>query len=284
MPDTNTCAVWEFVFPAPDHDEEALELFKDRIRQLFKKWVFQYERGDTGYLHYQGRGSLFKKRRLSELVPLMKGLGFHLQLIPTVKQNMTVEAFYQTKVDSRLEGPWTNLDSAPMFIPLQYRGLLDRLYPFQQHIWDSIGYNPRAIDLVYCPQGCRGKSSIACLCALYKGALRMPPVNDAEKLTQAVCCRLMAAENRTPAAVFFDLPRAMDKSKLAGLFTAIEEVKAGYVYDCRYSYKDWWFNSPAVWVFMNTWPDLNMMSPDRWHVWQINDDHEFEGVPVVPVG
>jgi hypothetical protein len=74
----------------------------------------------------------------------------------------------------------------------------------------------------------------------------------------------------------------MDKRKLGGMYSAIEQIKKGKVYDMRYSYKEWWFNSPQIWVFGNHMPDLSMLSADRWKIWSI--DASMDLVPVVPVG
>ena len=48
------------------------------------------------------------------------------------------------------------------------------------------------------------------------------------------------------------------------------------MYDLRYTYKEWWFNAPQVWVFGNMEPDLRLvMSMDRWKIWTINEEMEL---------
>jgi len=86
----------------------------------------------------------------------------------------------------------------------------------------------------------------------------------------------MATQNREPGLVFVDLPRGITADagggqKLAPFLIAIECIKKGHVCDVRHHYKDWWFDSPAVWVFCNAMPPLNYMSVDRWKFWQINE-------------
>ena len=39
----------------------------------------------------------------------------------------------------------------------------------------------------------------------------------------------MAKKERKPRIVFVDMPRAMDKKKLGGMYTAIEQIKKGKV-------------------------------------------------------
>lgn len=274
------CATWDWTLPKSEEFSEV----RDKLRQIFKKWVCQEERGDTGYEHFQGRGSLFKKRRLAELKPLLQSVGLDsMHLTPTVSANQKGEPFYMTKADTRVAGPWSDRDEEDKYVPRQYRGLLQRLYPYQQAIYDSAqSFDSRTINLIYCPQGGKGKSTIAALCCLHAKGLRIPAVNDAEKLLASVCDILTAKQERQPGVVFVDLPRAMDKKRLGGIYSAIEEIKNGCVYDLRYSYKEWWFDSPAVWVFSNQEPDLGLLSRDRWKIFRINCFMNLE--PIDPVG
>jgi len=76
-------------------------------------------------------------------------------------------------------------------------------------------------------------------------------------------------------AYFIDLPRAIRKDKLSGLFSGIETIKGGFAYDPRYEFKSEDFDSPYICVFSNIVPDLSMLSLDRWNIWTINDKHEL---------
>ena len=272
------CAVWDWTLSAKEgkDDERNVEQVMNVVKQLFKKWKFQKERGDSGYLHYQGRGSLWKKRRATELNKLLQQLNVQdMHVSPTVTENINGDAFYVLKIDTRVEGPWSDQDMEN-YIPYQYRGLMDKLYPYQQTIWDSGDErNSRTINYILCLNGNIGKSTIAALCDLYKRGLDLPPVNDSEKLIYSVCDILMAKQERNPKIVFVDMPRAMDKKKLGGMYTAIEQIKKGKVFDLRYTYKEWWFDSPQVWVFGNHEPDLRLMSMDRWKIWTVNEMMEL---------
>lgn len=271
---TNPISVYDFTLPAVERTpEEVTEV----IKQLFKKWSFQKEQGDTGYLHYQGRGSLFKKRRLHEFKKLCDEHDWSdIHLSPSSNESQKGECFYTMKADTRVDGPWTDKDEQEkIYIPRQYRGILDNLRPWQQKVWDSADhFDPRTIHLIFDEHGNNGKSTIASVMDLHRRGIDLPPMNDAEKLIQSTADILMAREIRDPKVVFVDLPRAMDKRKLGGLYTAIEQVKKGKVYDTRYQYKEWWFDSPQVWVFSNIEPDLSLLSRDRWHLWKI-EDHEL---------
>lgn len=256
----------------------------ESLRRIAKYWVFQEEEGDSGYLHYQGRFSLIKKRRKPELMKLWTELGLTMPLPnylePTTNVEKKATSFsYVMKEDTRKRGPWSDQEDE-VYIPRQYRGKLDTLYPYQKVIFDSAKeFDGRIINLIYCPHGNKGKSTIASLCELYGKGIDLPPVNDADKLIASACDICMAKKVRDPSPIFVDLPRAMDKSRLYGIFTAIEVIKKGKLFDLRHHYKQWWIDSPAVWVFMNTRPELNYLSKDRWCVWTINDAYEL--VPYV---
>ena len=61
----HACATYDFTLPKND-DYPDWQSVKSKVNDgWWNKWVFQLERGDTGYEHWQGRVSLIKKRRNS---------------------------------------------------------------------------------------------------------------------------------------------------------------------------------------------------------------------------
>ena len=266
---SNQLAVYDFTLKADDREPD--EVLK-HLRTIGKKFCFQKEEGDTGYVHYQGRVSLFKKRRLTECKALFSSVGYgDIHLSPTSNEAQKGPPFYCMKLDTRIDGPWTDAKEE-VYVPRQYRDILDNLHAYQQTIWDSADrFDPRTINYIYDIDGNNGKSTIASLMELYKRGIDLPPMNDSEKLIQSVCDILMATENRDPKCMFIDMPRAMDKKRLGSMYSAIEQIKKGKVFDTRYSYKSWWFDSPQIWVFANSRPDLSYLSQDRWRLWEIKN-------------
>lgn len=246
--------------------------YKTWCKTWGKHWIFQLEKGEeTGKLHFQGIISLKTKRTKPECLKIMPNLPEYFE--PVCNKNLAggSEAFYVTKEDTRVEGPWSDKDQE-IFIPYQYEGLENSLYPWQQHIWDTAtDREPRIVNLILDRRGCQGKSTLAALMELHGRGIDLPPVNDAEKLIQSLADILIATENRDPKCVFIDIPRAMKQDKLHGVYTAIEQIKKGKVVDVRYSYKQWWFHSPQIWVFTNTVPDATYLSADRWRLWAISE-------------
>lgn len=63
----------------------------------------------------------------------------------------------------------------------------------------------------------------------------------------------------------------MNKERLGGIYSAIEQIKKGKLYDLRHCYKEYWIDSPTIWVFSNIPPDLSLLSKDRWKIWVVDD-------------
>lgn len=262
--------VWDFRSNIEYYTKDELTNF---LNKLGKKWVFQGEEGETTqYKHWQGRISLFKIARKSELMKLIKGMDMKVPnyLEPTTTTEHKKEAFYVMKEATRTEGPYLNTDKAS-YIPIQYRDIV--LYPYQQQIIDSRNIvDFRCVNLIIDKTGNTGKSTVASIADLCYGGIDLPPMNDGEKVIQSCCNILMSKMSRKPGLMFFDMPRSIDKNKLGGMFAAIEQIKKGKVYDVRNSYTEWWFDSPQIWVFTNEAPNLQYLSSDRWKFWGIDSE------------
>jgi len=256
------------------------------LKQISKSFVFQLEKGELNdYMHFQIKCFLIKKKTKSSLLKQLKDImkcdlkDIFQYIAPSVTTNLR-KLNYVMKNDTRIDGPWSDKDNfvpkEPLFIPKQYEGLIDKLYPYQQHIWNSSEiFEPRLINIIVDLPGCNGKSSIASLCEIYEKGIDMPPMNDCKEIIQMLCNDCMATNNRDPKLVLFDMPRALSKERLAGFFAAIEQIKKGKLYDPRHHYKKWWIHSPQIWVFTNELPDLNLLSKDRWIIWNINANKEL---------
>jgi hypothetical protein len=246
------------------------------VRGVAKHYVFQLERSDGGYLHWQGRMSLLKRRRKPELVAAwasMTTAPLPPYLAPTSKEDSATDLYacYAAKADTRVEGPYSDRNE-PKKVPRQWQGLLEKLYPWQKAVWDSADvFEPRSVNVVVCPEGSSGKSTIAHLCRLHKNAIVCPPINDDKELVQAVLCMCKARES-DPPLVFIDMPRASNQEKMFNIFNAIEQIKNGYLLDVRYQCREHDIDSPQVWVFCNTAPKAKYLSKDRWRWWTISPD------------
>jgi hypothetical protein len=257
------------------------EIFPNKIKGvrkwfegIAKKYVFQIEKGDSGYIHVQGRISLCKKRRKPELLKLFKSTKTKLApmyLEPTTNKEHTKVAFYVLKEDTRLEGPFADTDEIKVETKqLQlFKGYT--LRPYQQSIIDkSSDFCMRTIDLIYDTTGNCGKSMLSEYMEYLGLAEEIPPFRLMDDIFQWVCTRPIKK------SYIVDMPRGMKKDRLGDFYSGIEVIKNGVAYDKRYNAKKIRFDRPRIFVFTNTLPNLDLMSRDRWNVWIVTKDFKLK--------
>jgi len=251
-------------------DELTPEDIKDSLNGIVKKFVFQKEKGDSGYIHYQGRISLVKKRRKNALLNLFGDLKPNY-CEPTVNfEFFRGDAFYQMKEDTRIDGPWTNKDEVRYQTKqlLYFKGL--ELRPYQQAIIDKCSqFDLRTIDLIWDTKGNIGKSLLSEYLDYEGLAEEVPAFRLMDDIFQWVCSRPVKK------SYLIDMPRGMKKDRLGDFYSGIEVIKNGVAYDKRYHAKKIRFDRPRIFVFTNTLPNLSMLSMDRWKIWRVNDDYEL---------
>ena len=178
-----------------------------------------------------------------------------------------------------VDGPYDRDDQESIFIPEQYQIDPAKFYPYQKKIYDSREIQDNYfINYLYCPNGNIGKTTIACHMDCKKMAYVIPPLNNGYKMTQFFCSFLSNRKDRDPKLVFVDIPRSMNQNKVSGFYTAIESIKKGLVFDTRYGGKKWHYKPPQVWVFSHKKPNLRALSRQRWKIWMVNEQKEFEAI------
>ena len=267
---TTQCATWDFTCK---YQEETWEQVGEWLNGWCKKWVFQLEKSDSEYMHWQGRVSLIKKKRLSEITGQMKNEAMPFHWSPTSSTVHAGQNFnYVMKADTRVDGPWKESDwEEPPQMTWQLQHFMDTHrdspYPYQTKLKDYLEdeREMRIIWVVICHEGHTGKSLFAEYLEYQKLAYEMPPFSLCEDMMQ---CAMSIKEQK---AYLIDMPRAMKKDKLAQFYAGIECLKDGKCYDKRYAFKKRRMNRPKIIVFTNHCPDLKLLSADRWKLWQIQD-------------
>lgn len=259
-------AVWDITIDAQRNDREVVS---DAFKALCKKWCYQKEEApSTGWLHWQCRISLVKKKTQKDLVECLdaKDLeGFHVS--PSSGNSLKGSAFYCMKEDTRVEGPWTDQDPAPKPL-LKTPALVDShgLLPWQNSLMNEVSeYDPRSIHVVVDREGNSGKSSLCKWVWCKDLGQPVPAMTSAEDLVQFVMC--MPATN----LYIIDMPRAMKKKSLFGMYSGIENLKNGMLFDKRYKGVFKYIDEPNIIVFTNQPPKLRYLSKDRWKLWTIKD-------------
>jgi len=90
---------WFFTWNNPSHPEDKDKLLLDEGFQYIK---FQYEKGKTGTLHYQGVCYSKKSRTCSSITKIYPECGYVAPVI-----DIKAAANYCGKSDTRVDGPWT---------------------------------------------------------------------------------------------------------------------------------------------------------------------------------
>jgi len=265
------CAVYDFTVAA---DNVGLSDMHSNLRALCKAYVFQLERGEQkseehpdGYLHYQGRLSLYKKMQLIPAANLLRAKGRNFHLTHSSKESLKGPSFYCMKEFTRVSGPWTENDykeRPPMTRRLQK--IFDQgLYPWQKQLKALVEpYDDRNIHLVIDTSGNNGKSSFTEYMEYEDLAYEIPP----QRLMEDIMSTAMSIPPQK--CYMIDMPRAMKKEKLSDFYSGIESLKNGVMYDKRYRFKKRRIECPQIIVFTNSQPNLEYLSRDRWRIHTID--------------
>lgn len=228
-----------------------------------KKYCFQLEKGATGYLHYQGKVSFARGRRLNEI----RGLGAHWSIESNAGQ--ALGDLYVIKHEGRVKGPWSDKDATARYVPKHLRALV--LRPEQRWIKERLeGQDGRQILFVVDGKGGTGKSTLGMWMCVSGDALRLPSsLKSAEDCSQALFPRVYGREDKV-FTIILDIPRSVKKeSQWAIWLAALEDIKNGHIYDKRYSFKECFFERPRVLVFANSAPPSGLLTSDRYDVWDM---------------
>lgn len=254
MTSKNAITTWDFTI---GEDYISLDDIKDWCREECKKWCFQLEQGkENGFKHYQGRVSLNTKSR-----KMIGKLHKSCHWSPTSTANQKND-FYVMKEDTRISGPWKNTDG---YIPKQVRDI--ELWDWQKQILnDANNWDTRHINIVICPEGNIGKSTL-CTYAGCRNIARPVPIMENYK-------DIMRFVMNTPKSRLYlvDFPRSLNKTSSNSFWSAIEEIKNGHCYDDRYEFREQYFDCPNIWVFCNSEIQTKYLSKDRWVFWDVLKD------------
>jgi len=258
----NACICWDITYPERYTSKEKLDKF---FEKNCKSWCYQLELGASGYLHFQGRFKLKVKKRLSEVSQLFENDKMHLSRTSRACQN---DDFYVSKDETRMDGPWmddmtaSNVRRIPRDIEM-----ITELRPWQKSIVEiSKIFEIRHVNVLVDFDGSLGKSTLSRWMRWHKLA-RAIGVSDNYKDIM----RMVMSMPSSPCYLI-DLPRNMNKSKIKDMWSAIETVKGGDAWDDRYEYTERMFDPPVIWVFTNAVPEKNMLTLDRWKIWEVVDE------------
>lgn len=251
-------------FTLKDEDFDYLD-----ILEMFRSWeckkvVFQKEKSNGDYVHFQGRihWSDSKKKKKSTLVNLVcttpyKNMAFSI----TSKGSINNDDYVEKKF-TRVAGPWS-LDDLITYLPRQIKEIKE-LYPFQKDILKSINeWDQDHINVIVDEEGMKGKSIIGQWVRCKKLGFCFPPMkNYLDLMAMAMC----VGEKKL---YMFDIPRAMGRGDLGELYSGIETIKTGFLFDHRYKFRYMDISRPVIWVLTNSPPPFEALSRGRWRIWKL---------------
>ncbi len=219
------------------------ELGKWLLAHGVERCVIGEEVGSDGYRHWQMR-MVFHKPTSSTVVFSLIGQG---HWTPTVVRNFD----YCEK-----EGNfWRSWEGALR----KYQTL--ELYPWQNEVLDRLQrQGDRRVTVLIDVHGSTGKTTLAkVITARHIGAYC--PAMDESKDYMA-----WALAHQTAGIFVLDIPKSDSRKKNADLWSAVEQMKNGYLWDKRNHWQEAWIDPPAVLVITNEEPDRSLLSLDRWDI------------------
>ena len=240
------------------------EIIHNVITKIFDKYIYQLENTITATrnnYHYQGYGHLKNKQRPKALASSLNGQVLGIQMSAASNEGLTALREYCIKERSRVRGPWYSADV--------YRGegIINILYEWQTKVQIFCTCKPddRSINVIVDPRGNSGKSAFAKYMAFHHGVPCLGWGKTGDLL-------YLVSEVPNKKAYFFDLSRTKPQDWASGdIYAAIEGIKNGHFVNTKYKCKTVLMQSPHIWIFTNSKPNLSFMSVDRWHLWEIVD-------------
>lgn len=231
--------IYMMTMPRNSVNKALLKKFIDD--QDIHKWVIGYETGRTGYEHFQVR--------------LVWGGSF--EELKVWFDDAHIEEGSDDWRYERKEGYFVSSEDTNDVRRCRFGHLRDNQRR-ALHILDESG--DRDVVVWYDRRGGVGKSFLTRYCYEKGLAYYVPPtIQDPKSFIQYVC-----AGYQGERYIIIDIPRTAQWSE--SLYTAIETIKDGLVYDTRYTarIRDIW--GVKILALTNTFPKLGNLSKDRWRI------------------
>lgn len=214
-----------------------------------ERFVVGFEIGDSGYEHFQGR-VVFKKPTAFNTARLF----FAQWNVTTHISETHTHDFNYVEKEGNFFRSWEGA--------LRKYSAIAPLYWQQAVIAQLKNQNDREVMVVIDEKGNTGKSTFAKMMEARHEMKYVPPFDNAQDY-MAMC---MA---RPSKGYIIDIPRSESVHQRNGLWSAVEQIKNGYLYDKRNKFHDMWIEPPKILVFANEEPPYEALSQDRWQVFEI---------------
>lgn len=256
---------------------------------------------DEGFLHWQIRLNLFKRKRKSELLKMLnmtENILKKAHISPT-SNHSAGDVWYVMKSDTKITPTYTDKNyeeeiKVPNHIShIQY----DTLKKWQLEIIDRIRYSKshRNLNILIDngSKGCAGvkggggvgKTSLLLFCVTHTEELgfktKYIPMCESYKDVMGAVYGMGEAD-----CYIIDLPRSIEKNlkSVRGLCAGLESVRNGMIVEHRFQYRSRIQNTAEIWAFSNVVLNRNLLSADRWVYWCVGEDEELYLYPSMKKG
>lgn len=208
-----------------------------------ERCVIGEEVGADGYKHWQIRVVFKKPTSTGQVLELIEN-GYWT---PTI-----VRDFHYCEKEGRF---WRSWEGGLR----KYQTM--ELYPWQNEVLERLKkQGDRKVTVLIDEYGNSGKTTLAkVITARHTGAYCPPMETPADYMGWALA-------HQTAGTFVIDLPRADDQKKEKALWSAVEQMKNGYLWDKRHHWQEAWIEPPAVLVLTNEEPPRLSLSADRWDI------------------
>lgn len=154
--------------------------------------------------------------------------------------------------------------------------IIENLYPYQKYIEKIIleEPDPRKIYWFYEGEGNAGKSSFIKYSVVKYNALFCSGGKYADIMNLVFNSNI--DENNI---ILFDIPRCNKDAQIS--YASIESIKNGLVCNTKYETGTKVFNAPHIVIFANYPPDVSKLSKDRWEIYKITEDKNYEQLEIM---
>lgn len=223
------------------------DALKAILEKECERFVIGEEVGEGGYEHFQIKAVFKKGKDTKELGIILPGT----HVSPT-----SVKNFQYEEKENKFYRSW--------------EGALAKYQQYELKTWQKQAVealekqDDREIMVIIDYTGGHGKTTLAKILQVQHKTQYCPQMETAGDY-------MAFAMAKPSSGYIFDMPRSEDIKKRKSLWSAIEQIKNGYLYDKRYNYRDMWIEPPKIIVMANEKPPIDCLSRDRWRVFELED-------------
>ena len=224
-----------------------LEDLKAILEKECERVAIGDEVGEGGYKHFQIKAVFKKGKDLKDIGVILPGV----HGAPSVVRNFEYE-----EKEGNFYRSWEK--ALNKFAIEEFTGWEQMVMSMAEQL------NDRQVLVIVDIEGGHGKTQFAKKLVAKHKAGYIPQMDKPKDYMR------IAYAKKSEKGFFFDICRCQDyHGKYEGewqatLWNAVENIKNGFVYDERNSWKEAWIEPPMIIIAMNEYPRINCLSKDRW--------------------